>query len=102
MNQAARSRRPTPSRGRRPVTARQPERLEPRLALAGVVAVAAAGDTLTITGDALANEIQIEQVAAQRPGCDEPRADTRVRQPIAERGPGPRPILLARRDGRCW
>lgn len=48
---------------RRLVSAYQPERLEPRLALAGVVGLAVTGDVLTITGDALANEVCIDQVA---------------------------------------
>lgn len=48
---------------RRLVSAHQPARLEPRLALAGVVALAVTGDALTITGDALANELWIDQVA---------------------------------------
>ena len=48
---------------RRLVSAYQPERLEPRLALAGVVGLVVTGDVLTITGDALANELRIDQVA---------------------------------------
>ena len=48
---------------RRLVSAYQPERLEPRLALAGVVGLVVTGDVLTITGDALANELWIRQVA---------------------------------------
>jgi len=46
-----------------PGAAAIPERLEPRLALAGVVGLAVTGDVLTITGDALANELWIDQVA---------------------------------------
>jgi len=48
---------------RRLVSTYQPERLEPRLALAGVVGLVVTGDVLTITGDALANELWIRQVA---------------------------------------
>ncbi|MFM8537212.1 MAG: hypothetical protein ACKOES_03955 [Planctomycetaceae bacterium] len=48
---------------RRLVSTYQPERLEPRLALAGVVGLAVTGDVLTITGDALANELWIDPVA---------------------------------------
>ena len=46
-----------------PGAAALPERLEPRLALAGVVGLVVTGDVLTITGDALANELRIDQVA---------------------------------------